>query len=81
MPKTEQNSRAEPTEDEGPTKALNQIGKENLEMCTQNADHQAVLAVIASLQADLSKAKSDICDKIDETIADMSTILRGKLPL
>ncbi|XP_060941531.1 coiled-coil domain-containing protein 40-like [Limanda limanda] len=41
--------------------------------------HQAVLAAIASLQAELSQAKSDICDKIEEKIAVVSTALRSEI--
>lgn len=81
MLRTKPSSRAEPNEDGGPIEAPSQIGKEKAEPTKQNADHQAVLAAIASLQVDLSKAKSDICDKIAEKIADVSTILRGEMAI
>ncbi|KAI4891660.1 hypothetical protein NFI96_007545, partial [Prochilodus magdalenae] len=54
---------------------LSRSGKDNPEASTQSADQQAVLAAIASLQAELSQAKSDICTKID----DVSTVLRGEI--
>lgn len=46
---------------------------------TPNTDTQAVLAAIASLQTELSQVKSDICDKIDEKIANVSTALRSEI--
>lgn len=49
MPKMKQNPRAELTGDGGPAEAPSQVGKENPDMYLQNADHQAVLAAIASL--------------------------------
>ena len=79
MPKQRGQSKAESNDEGGPTEALNQSGKGNREASVQSADNQAVLAAIASLQAELSQAKSDICDKIDEKIADVSTTLRGEM--
>lgn len=46
---------------------------------TANTDTQAVLAAIASLQAELSQDESDICDKIDVKIAVVSTALRSEI--
>lgn len=79
MRRTKPNSKDELSKSRGPTETPTQSGKQKPDMSAQNADHQAVLAAIAALQADLSKAKSDICDKIDEKIADVSTILRGEI--
>lgn len=80
MRRTKQNSKAELNEDGGPIEALGQTGKENPEPCAQNTD-QTVLATIVSLQVDLLKAKSDICDKIDEKIVDVSTTQRGEITI
>ena len=44
-----------------------------------STDIQAVLAAIASLQAELSQAMSDICNKTDEHIAVVSTALRSDI--
>lgn len=79
MSKQRGNSKAKSNDDGGPSEALNQSGKERPEMGVQSVDSQAVLAAIASLQAELSQAKSDICNKIDERIAEVSTTLRGEL--
>lgn len=47
--------------------------------CRIHTSTQAVLTAIVSLQAaNHTQAKSDICNKIDERIADMST-LRGEI--
>lgn len=48
-------------------------------MGVQNKVNQALLAATASLQAKLSQAKSDICNKINEKIADMTITLRGEI--
>ncbi|KAI4896249.1 hypothetical protein NFI96_008278, partial [Prochilodus magdalenae] len=79
MGKTKGNTKAEPSEGGGPAEAPSRSGKDNPEASTQSADQQAVLAAIASLQAELSQAKSDICTKIDEKTADVSTVLRGEI--
>lgn len=68
-----------PNEDEGPTEAPVQSEGEDVALSTPSSDIQAVLAAIASLQAELSQAKSDICDKIDEKIAVVSTALRSEI--
>ena len=68
-----------PNEDEDPTEAPVQSEGEDPVPSTPNMDIQAVLAAIASLQTELSQAKSDICDKIDEKIAVVSTALRSEI--
>lgn len=68
-----------PNEDEGPTEAPVQSEGEDAALSTPSSDIQAVLAAIASLQAELSQAESDICDKIDEKIAVVSTALRSEI--
>lgn len=68
-----------PDEDEGPTEAPVQSEGGDPAPSTPSTDIQTVLAAIASLQAELSQAKSDICDKIDEKIAVVSTALRSEI--
>ena len=55
-----------PNEDEDPTEAPVQSEGEDPVPSTPSTDIQAVLAAIASLQTELSQAKSDICDKIEK---------------
>lgn len=79
MGKPKVNTRTDPPEGGVPNKALSQSGKDNPEASTQSAEQQAVLAAIVVLQADLSQVKSDICAKIKEKIADVSTVLRTEI--
>lgn len=81
MGKTKGNSNSKngPPEDGGPSEAPSRSGKDNTDANTKNSDQQAVLAAIAALQVDLSQVKSDICAKIDEKIADVSTVLRSEM--
>lgn len=68
-----------PDEDEGPTEAPVQSGGGDPAPSAPSMDIQAVLVAIAALQAELSQAKSDICDKIDKKIAVVSTALRSEI--
>lgn len=79
MPTTRGNSKAEPGDDGGPTEAPTRSGEERPEMSGQSADTQPVLAAIASLRTELAQARSDICNKIDEKIADVSKTLREEI--
>lgn len=49
------------------------------EMTKGDSDENAVLAPIASLGSELHIIKTNICNKIDERIADVSVTLRAEI--
>lgn len=65
--------------EEGPSGAADWPEGHGGDTTTANGNDNAVLAAIASLRSELHTVKADICDKIDERIADVSVTLRAEI--